>query len=90
MPQINLISKIDLVENYGDTNMPLDFYFNCLDLEYLKFKIDKKDSFGKKYGDLINKYINLIDEYGFLKRKIAVLLFGCKGLCQYDESCLEN
>jgi len=32
MPHINLLSKIDLMKEYGRPNMPLDFYFDTEEL----------------------------------------------------------
>lgn len=65
LPSLNLISKIDLLETYEDLQMPIEFYLNCTDFEYLDFeKEEKKTNFGKKNANLVKKFADVIQDCG--------------------------
>lgn len=40
-PTVNVLSKVDSVERYGELEFGLDFYTEVLDLEYLVDALDK-------------------------------------------------
>ncbi|TVU29714.1 hypothetical protein EJB05_21294 [Eragrostis curvula] len=41
LPHINVLSKIDLIENYGNLAFNLDFYTDVQDLSYLQYHLDQ-------------------------------------------------
>ncbi|CAI5716163.1 unnamed protein product [Hyaloperonospora brassicae] len=43
LPHINVLSKIDLMQQYGKTAFNLDFYTDVLDLRYLLDRLDEPD-----------------------------------------------
>ena len=64
LPQVNVLSKIDLVEQHGKLQFGLDFYTDVLDLEYLLGALNA-DPF-MKVSQRILSFINSI-YYKFLK-----------------------
>lgn len=47
-PTVNLFSKVDLVDKYETFQMPLEFYTEVLDLDYLLEQLDESP-FTKKW-----------------------------------------
>lgn len=72
-PQINVLSKIDLLEAYGSLAFNLDFYTNVQDLSYLLERLDE-DEFAKRYKNLNAALCELVKDFGlvsFLTLSIA-------------------
>lgn len=44
LPHLNVLSKIDLIEQFGETDFNLDFYTDVLDLECLLGRLSKVGS----------------------------------------------
>ena len=64
-PHINILSKIDLIEEYGRLEWSLDYYMNAHDLSKLIESLNK-DSFGMKYKRLNSAICEMIDEFGLV------------------------
>lgn len=67
MPFINVISKIDLLRNFGRPDMHLTFYGNLAGLEHM-FYFDKNsdNEFERKYGKLTSSLSQVIENYGLV------------------------
>jgi len=65
LPHVNVLSKIDLVEQYGKLAFNLDFYTDVLDLNYLLEHI-KDDPFSQKYKKLNEALVGLVEDYGLV------------------------
>eukprot|EP01027_Heterolobosea_sp_BB2_P017097 GEZU01024250.1.p1 GENE.GEZU01024250.1~~GEZU01024250.1.p1 ORF type:complete len:237 (-),score=79.80 GEZU01024250.1:21-731(-) len=65
MPHVNVLSKIDLIEQYGKLDFNLDFYTDVQDLSYLLRVLDK-DPFAKKYTKLNQALIDIIQDFGMV------------------------
>lgn len=79
-PQLNVISKIDLMKDYGDTKFPLEFYLTCSDLAYLKESLEESESsrhFYERHKTLIDKCVDIIDKFSELMRHLEVYLLQC-------------
>ncbi|XP_015772111.1 PREDICTED: GPN-loop GTPase 2-like [Acropora digitifera] len=68
LPHVNVLSKIDLVEQYGKLAFNLDFYTDVLDLNYLLEHI-KDDPFTQKYKKLNEALVGLVEDYGLVSFK---------------------
>ena len=65
MPQINVLSKVDIIQKYGNTDFGIDFYCDILDLNYLVDKISD-DPFLAKYKKLTKGLAGLIEDYSLV------------------------
>lgn len=68
LPHVNVLSKIDLVEQYGKLAFNLDFYTDVLDLNFLLDHI-KDDPFTQKYKKLNEALVGLVEDYGLVSFK---------------------
>lgn len=68
LPHVNVLSKIDLVEQYGKLAFNLDFYTEVLDLNFLLEHI-KDDPFSQKYKKLNEALVSLVEDYGLVSFK---------------------
>ena len=59
--QVNVLSKVDLVESYGPLSLCLDYYTDVKDLRYLLAGLDE-DRIGKKYRKLNEALCELAEE----------------------------
>ena len=67
MPQINLLSKVDLIEAYGDLAFNLDFYTDVLDPSRLLPYIEEQDgAFACRHAKLNEAVCELIDDFGLV------------------------
>lgn len=66
-PQVNILSKIDLLESYGSLAFNLEFYTQVQDLSYLleRMKIDE-DPFSKKFKKLNGLLCDLVSQFGLV------------------------
>ncbi|XP_046895376.1 GPN-loop GTPase 2 [Hypomesus transpacificus] len=65
LPHVNILSKMDLIEQYGKLAFNLDFYTEVLDLTYLVDHL-AADPFFKKFHHLNEKLAEVIQDYGLV------------------------
>nr|CAB3250617.1 GPN-loop GTPase 2 [Phallusia mammillata] len=65
MPHVNVLSKMDIAEQYGKFPFHLDYYTEVLDLEKL-IELDDKDPFTQKYHKLNEKLCSVIEDYSLV------------------------
>ncbi|XP_066372914.1 GPN-loop GTPase QQT1-like [Miscanthus floridulus] len=65
LPRINVLSKIDLIENYGNLAFNLDFYTDVQDLSYLQYHLEQ-DPRSAKYRKLTKELCDVIDDFGLV------------------------
>ncbi|KAG7242221.1 hypothetical protein INR49_024267 [Caranx melampygus] len=65
LPHVNILSKMDLVEQYGKLAFNLDFYTEVMDLTYLLDHL-AADPFFKKFRHLNEKLAEVIQDYGLV------------------------
>lgn len=65
LPHVNVLSKVDLLKQYGYLERDIQFYLECNDLTLMKESYSKSNTrFQKKYGKLSEKLCNLVENYG--------------------------
>ncbi|KAJ4466308.1 cytoplasmic protein [Lentinula aciculospora] len=64
LPHINVLSKIDLLGNYGDLDFNLDFYTEVQDLSYLENSLST--SLSPRFQALNMAIISLIEDYSLV------------------------
>ncbi|VDP78370.1 unnamed protein product [Echinostoma caproni] len=68
LPHVNVLSKADLVEQFGELDFNLDFFTEVLDLQYLVDKINKtNDPFMTKYERLNRALIGVIQDQSLVQ-----------------------
>ncbi|KAK4592151.1 hypothetical protein RGQ29_016594 [Quercus rubra] len=65
LPHINVLSKIDLIENYGKLAFNLDFYTDVEDLSYLQHHLDQ-DPRSAKYRKLTKELCDVIEDFSLV------------------------
>lgn len=65
LPHVNVLSKMDLIEQYGKLAFNLDFYTEVLDLSYLVEHLSA-DPFFKKFHHLNVKLAEVIQDYSLV------------------------
>jgi len=65
LPHVNILSKMDLIQQYGKLAFNLDFYTDVLDLSYLCETLDS-DIILKKYKRLNEKICDVVSDYSLL------------------------
>ncbi|KAF7136261.1 hypothetical protein RHSIM_Rhsim08G0093300 [Rhododendron simsii] len=65
LPHINVLSKIDLIENYGKLAFNLEFYTDVEDLSYLQHDLDQ-DPRSAKYRKMTKELCEVIENYGLI------------------------
>lgn len=65
LPHINLLSKIDLIEQYGKLAFNLDYYTDVLDLNYLIEQLDN-DQIYSKYKKLNQFICNIVEDFSLV------------------------
>uniref|UniRef100_A0A1A7WJL9 GPN-loop GTPase 2 n=1 Tax=Iconisemion striatum TaxID=60296 RepID=A0A1A7WJL9_9TELE len=65
LPHVNVLSKMDLIEQYGKLAFNLDFYTDVLDLTYLLNHL-AADPFFKKFHRLNEKLAEVIQDYSLV------------------------
>jgi len=67
LPFVNFLSKTDLLEQYGDLLLPLEYFTEELEPSTLSELIcDETTVFGKKYSSLARKLCELIEGYSLV------------------------
>ncbi|XP_006631334.2 GPN-loop GTPase 2 [Lepisosteus oculatus] len=65
LPHVNVLSKMDLVEQFGKLAFNLDYYTEVLDLSYLLGHL-AEDPFFKKFKRLNEKLVEVIEDYSLV------------------------
>ncbi|XP_066494888.1 GPN-loop GTPase 2 [Tiliqua scincoides] len=65
LPHVNILSKMDLIEQYGKLAFNLDYYTEVLDLSYLVDHL-ASDPFFKNYCRLNKKLVEVIEDYSLV------------------------
>ncbi|XP_053124856.1 GPN-loop GTPase 2 [Hemicordylus capensis] len=65
LPHVNILSKMDLIEQFGKLAFNLDYYTEVLDLSYLVDHL-ASDPFFKNYRRLNKKLVEVIEDYGLV------------------------
>ncbi|XP_060065537.1 GPN-loop GTPase 2-like [Ylistrum balloti] len=65
LPHVNVLSKCDLIEQYGKLSFNLDFYTEVLDLSYLLEQFKEDEQF-QKYKKLNSALVDIIEEYSLV------------------------
>lgn len=65
LPHVNVLSKMDLIKQYGQLAFNLDFYTDVLDLNYLVDTLDS-DKFMAKFKKLNKKICDVVSDYSLL------------------------
>jgi hypothetical protein len=65
LPHVNVLSKMDLIKQYGELAFNLDFYTDVLDLSYLVDTLDS-DKFLAKFKKLNKKICDVVSDYSLL------------------------
>jgi GTPase SAR1 family protein len=65
LPHINILSKVDLLGQYGKMAFNLDFYTDVLDLSYLLEHLSNDPFFGK-YKKLNKALVELVEDYSLV------------------------
>ncbi|XP_072357080.1 GPN-loop GTPase 2 [Scyliorhinus torazame] len=65
LPHVNILSKIDLIEQFGKLAFNLDYYTEVLDLSYLLDHL-AKDPFFKNFRQLNKKLVEVIEDYSLV------------------------
>ncbi|RKP00187.1 hypothetical protein CXG81DRAFT_13536 [Caulochytrium protostelioides] len=66
LPQVNVLSKIDLIESYGRLDFHLDFYTDVQDLQYLQQRLNDSTPATAKYQRLNAAVCELVEEYSLV------------------------
>lgn len=64
LPHVNVLSKIDLISQYGDLDFNLDFYTEVQDLSYLEATLNA--SAPPRFAALNMAMISLVEDYGLV------------------------
>ncbi|CAL1395824.1 unnamed protein product [Linum trigynum] len=65
LPHINVLSKIDLIENYGKLGFNLEYYMDVQDLSYLQYHLDQ-DPRSAKYRKLTKELCEVVEDYSLV------------------------
>lgn len=65
LPHINVLSKVDLVEKFGDLSFNIDYFCEVLDLSYLLERIND-DPFTKQFKKLNEALCSVIEDYSLV------------------------
>ncbi|KAI9092650.1 GPN-loop GTPase [Phlyctochytrium arcticum] len=65
LPHVNVLSKMDLVEGYGELDFSWDFYTEVQDLNYLLDRLNE-GTFGKKWVKLNEALCELVKDYSLV------------------------
>lgn len=64
LPHVNVLSKIDLISQYGDLDFNLDFYTEVQDLSYLETTLNA--SVPPRFAALNMAMISLVEDFGLV------------------------
>lgn len=75
LPHINVLSKIDLLKNYGELPFNLDFYTEVQDLSFLFPHIEKESPslLGQKYSKLTEAIADVVMDFGLVNFEVVAI-----------------
>lgn len=75
LPHVNVISKIDLVSNYGDLPFNLQYYTEVQDLGYLNPYIEQESNsvLGKRYSRLTEMIAELVEDFNLVSFEVLAV-----------------
>ena len=65
LPHVNVLSKVDKLNSYGNTRFNLDFYCEVMDLKYL-LETELDSPFFARYKKLSEALVDTIQDYGLV------------------------
>ena len=65
LPHVNVLSKVDLIQNYGKLQFNVDFYTEVMDLQYLVDAMSE-DPFMKRFKKMNEAMTDLIENYSLV------------------------
>ncbi|KAJ9057240.1 hypothetical protein DSO57_1024571 [Entomophthora muscae] len=65
LPHVNVLSKVDLMESYGQLAFNLEFYTEVMDLNYLVAHLNET-TMGQRYHRLTKAMCDLVQEFGLV------------------------
>tara|TARA_B110000444_G_scaffold250921_1_gene278048 strand:+ start:249 stop:1322 length:1074 start_codon:yes stop_codon:yes gene_type:complete len=65
-PHVNVLSKVDLMDKYGELAFNLEFYTEVQDLSYLAEYLNSDPKF-KEYNKLTNSIMEIIEDFGLVR-----------------------
>jgi GPN-loop GTPase len=65
-PHVNVLSKVDLMDKYGDLAFGLDFYTEVQDLTYLAEHLNNDPKF-KEYNKMTNAIMEIIEDFSLVR-----------------------
>ncbi|XP_071993140.1 GPN-loop GTPase 2 isoform X1 [Engystomops pustulosus] len=65
LPHVNILSKVDLIEQYGRLAFNMDYYTEVMDLSYLVEHLTS-DPFFRRHRSLHEKLAEVIEDYGLV------------------------
>ncbi|VVT44276.1 uncharacterized protein SAPINGB_P000362 [Magnusiomyces paraingens] len=75
LPHINVLSKIDLLKNYGELPMSLDYYTEVQDLSYIfpHIEAEQKTVLGKRYAKLTEAIAEMVEDFGLVSFEVLAV-----------------
>ncbi|CAH2355573.1 GPN-loop GTPase 2 [[Candida] railenensis] len=72
LPHVNVISKIDMLKNYGPLPFKLDYYTEVQDLQYLTPHLEKESNsvLGKNYVKLTEMIGELVEDFNLVSFEV--------------------
>ncbi|KZT61761.1 hypothetical protein CALCODRAFT_522661 [Calocera cornea HHB12733] len=65
LPHVNVLSKVDLITQYGDLAFNLDYYTEVQDLSYLEHALNSQPG-GSKFASLNRAICDLVEDFGLV------------------------
>lgn len=66
LPHVNVFSKIDLIEKYGQLDFSLEYYTEVNNLHHLQLVLDKNGETSEKFKGLNNAMCDLIEDFALV------------------------
>lgn len=75
MPHINVLSKVDLLKNYGELTYNLDYYTEVQDLSFLfpHIEAEQHTVLGKRYARLTEAIADLVSDFGLVSFEVLAV-----------------
>lgn len=73
LPHVNVLSKIDMLSNYGELPFNLEYYTEVQNLSYLKPNIEKETHLGKKYSNLTEHISELVEDFNLVSFEVLAV-----------------
>ena len=75
LPHLNVLSKVDLLKNYGELDFNLEFYTEVQDLSFLfpHIEAEQKTVLGKRYARLTEAIADLVSDFGLVSFEVLAV-----------------